>query len=77
METNEIEIREKLHQYIDCADKRKIEAIYIMLEDEIASYGYNTEEIEFFHARRNRHLEGGTVSYTPEQSLNLVRSSKK
>jgi hypothetical protein len=31
------EIREKLHQYLDVADERKIEAIYIMLEDNLAS----------------------------------------
>lgn len=71
------EIREKLHQYIDLADERKIEAIYIMLEDEIISYGYNKEEIELFHARRDEHLKGKGISHTPKESLNLIRSAKK
>ena len=62
MET--VEIREKLHQYIDLADERKIEAIFIMLEDEIGSYCYGKEEIELFHARRDRHLKGETVDRT-------------
>ena len=35
------EIREKLPQYLDVADERKIEAIYIILEDNLASYGYS------------------------------------
>lgn len=71
------EIREKLHQYIDLADERKIEAIYIMLEDDIASYGYSDQEIALFHERREKHLKGESLSYTPEQSLNMIRSSKK
>ena len=75
MET--IKIREKLHQYIDLADERKIEAIYIMLEDEIASYDYNMDEIELFHERRERHLAGKSQSYTLEQSLKIIRDSKR
>ncbi len=71
------EIREKLHQYIDLADERKIEAIYIMLEDDIESYDYSSEEVELFHERRNKHLKGETSSYTSDQSLNMIRSSKK
>lgn len=47
METNAI--REKLHQYIDAADERKIQAIYIILEDEIVSDNYDNVEIEIFH----------------------------
>ena len=69
-------IREKLHKYIDVADERKIEAMYIMLEDEIASYDYNTDEIKLFHKRRNKHLNQESVSYTPDESLNLIRSVK-
>lgn len=61
-------IREKLHQYIDAADERKIQAIYIILEDEIASDNYGNEEIEIFHKRRDRHLKGETISYSPEES---------
>ncbi len=29
-------IREKLHDYINIADDKKVEAIYIMVEDELA-----------------------------------------
>jgi len=69
-------IREKLHKYIDVADERKIEAMYIMLEDEIASYDYNTDEIKLFHKRRNKHLNQESVCYTPDEALNLIRSVK-
>ena len=75
METTEI--RKKLHQYIDLADARKIEAIYIMLEDDIASYGYSIGEIDLFHERREKHLRGESLSYSPEQSLNMIRASRK
>lgn len=75
MET--VEIREKLHQYIDLADERKIEAIFIMLEEEIASFGYSNEEMKLFYARRDKHLKGESLSYTPQESLNIIRRSKK
>ena len=74
---NTIAIREKLHQYIDEADERKIEAMYIILEDEIAQNGYDNEEIQKFHDRRNKHLNGVTVSYGAEDSLKMIRSFKK
>ena len=66
-----MEIREKIHQYIHLADERKIEAIYIMLEDNIASYGYSIEKIELCHERREK------PSYTPRQSLNMIHALKK
>ena len=70
-------IREKLLEYINMTNERKIEAIYIMLEDDIASYGYSNEEIELFHERREKHLRGESLSYPPEQSLNMIRASRK
>lgn len=35
MNTAVAHIKEKLHHYIDSAEERKLQAIYIMLEDEI------------------------------------------
>lgn len=39
-------IREKLHQYIDTAEERKVQAIYVMLEEEIEYEEDYTDEFK-------------------------------
>lgn len=48
-----------------------------MLEDDIESYSYSNEEIELFHELRDKHMKGETHSYTPDESLKMLRASKK
>lgn len=75
METSAI--RNKLHEYIDTADERKLQAIYTILEDEIEdSHIFSEEEIALFHERRNKHLSGESKSYTVEESLKMIREKK-
>ncbi len=73
METSAI--RNKLHEYIDTADERKLQAIYTILEDEIG-YTFNEDEIAIFHERRNKHLSGTSKSYAVEESLQMIREKK-
>ncbi len=69
-------LRDKLHQYIEVADEQKLQAIYVLLEDEI-DWHYNSEEINMFHLRRDNHLKGTSRSYTVEESLKDIRNQKK
>lgn len=46
MSTVSSTIKEKLHQYIDSAEERKLYAIYIMLEDEIEYEEDYTDEFK-------------------------------
>ena len=69
-------LRDKLHQYIDVADEQKLQAIYVLLEDEI-DYKYSPEEIDVFRKRKEKHQGGESKSYTPEESLKAVRKQKK
>ena len=69
-------LRDKLHQYIDVADEQKLQAIYVLLEDEI-NWSYTSEEIGMLHKRRENHLKGASKSYTVEESLKAVRQQKK
>ena len=69
-------LRDKLHQYIDVADEQKLQAIYVLLEDEI-DYKYSPEEIATFHERRENHLKETSRSYTAEGSIKAVRQQKK
>lgn len=68
-------LRDKLHQYIDVADEQKLQAIYVLLEDEI-NWAYSPEDIANFHQRRNNHLQGISKSYSVEESLKDVRQQK-
>ena len=70
------EVKDKLHQYIDVADEQKLQAIYTLLEDEI-NWSYTKEDIELFHQRRQKHLDGTSKSYTAAESLNAARQQKK
>lgn len=69
-------VREKLHHYIDIADEQKLNAIYVLLEDEI-NWTYSSEDIEMLHQRRQLHQQGLCKSYTVEESLNSARQQKK
>jgi putative addiction module component (TIGR02574 family) len=56
-------IREKLHDYINIADDKKVEAIYTMVEDEIAERLDLWEDEGFLDEldRRMEELESGKV----------------
>ncbi len=71
-------IREQLHEYIEHADDKHVEAIYVLLEKEIgASHQYDEATLAMFHKRREDHLNSNSTSYTPEESLKLIRAAKK
>lgn len=70
-------IRNKLHEYIDAADDKKVEAIYTILEEEIEQrHVYSDEELSMLYERREQHLKGETKSYTLEESISLIRKGK-
>jgi len=71
-------IRQKLHDYIDSADQRKLEAIYVILEEDIEhGPGYSEATIAMLHARRNNHLNGSGTSYTVAETLASARGQRK
>ncbi|TSJ40341.1 addiction module protein [Mucilaginibacter corticis] len=56
-------IREKLHDFIDIADEKKLEAIYSMIEDGVMENVGIWEDEEFLNEldRRMDELESGKV----------------
>ena len=71
-------LRERLHEYIDKADERKLSAIYVLIEDELDEEPvYTKETILMLHERRNNHLNGISKSYTSQVSIDLIRETKK
>ena len=71
------QIREVLHEYIDSADEKKLEAIYTVLKDSISSdYAYSKDELATIYARRNQFLNGEEQVLTTEEFINYVRQNK-
>ena len=64
-----LEIRERLHKYIDQADDRKVKAIYTMVEEEIEPTDMWKDEVFVAELeRRVNEIESGEVTgYTWEQ----------
>jgi hypothetical protein len=73
-----VDIKQRLHHYIDIADEKKLQAIYTILEDEIeGDYFYTEAEMKMFYDRRQKHLHGESKSYTVKETFDLVRQNKK
>ena len=71
-------LRQKLHEYVDTADKKHIEAIYeLIIGKPNASEKYDEATLEMFYQRRENHLSGKSKSYTVEESLDMIRKMKK
>jgi hypothetical protein len=72
-----VQIRETLHEYIDTADEKKLEAIYNVLKDSISSnYEYSADELDAIYARRNSYKNGEAPTLTTEGFLQFVRQNK-
>ncbi|MDB5115085.1 MAG: hypothetical protein JWQ79_577 [Mucilaginibacter sp.] len=71
-------IREKLHEYIDVADDRKIEAIYTMVEKEIVEKYDLWEDEDFLNEinHRLKNFESGNVVCSTWDEVKLKSRSK-
>lgn len=71
-------IRQQLHQYIDTSDDKKVEALYTLLQSDIAPrYDIPEDELNLLHERAEKYLKGDTKTYTVEESHNMIRQQKK
>ena len=71
-------IREKLHEYINIADERKIEALYTMVEQDIVEKYDLWEDQEFLNEINNRlkKYESGTVVCSSWDEIKLKARSR-
>ena len=71
------QIREELHEYIDIVDEKKLEAIYLILKDNINSdYSYSSDELAEIYLRRSRFINGEEEVLTTEELINFVHRNK-
>ena len=76
-------LRDKLHQFIDTVDEKKIQAMYVMFEAEIetkttTNFKLSSKEIEALDIQRQNYLAGKSKTYNWEEvETELMVSIKK
>jgi hypothetical protein len=74
---NTAAIRQQLHQYIDVADDKKIEAIYTLLENSNDfKMIYSDEELKMFRESAGAYLSGDNPGYTIEEAHDYIRKAR-
>ncbi len=72
-----LQIKETLHEYIDTADEKKLEAIYTILKDSInPDFEYNKDELAAIYARRNEYKNNEAETLVAEDFVTYVRQNK-
>lgn len=68
-------VKEKLHEYIDHADEKKVQAIYTLVENEIQdrSYLYDEATLNSFRKTSEDYNSGKIKGYPVEESMNRIR----
>jgi hypothetical protein len=83
MITSTVVLRDKLHQFIDTVDEKKVKAIYVMFEEEIETktatqFELTAKEIEALDIQRKNYLAGKSKTYNWEEvEAELMASIKK
>jgi len=70
-----VSVKEKLHEYIDNADDKKVKAIYTLVENEIEDRSslYDEATINYFREISKDYTSGKIKGYTLEESMKRVR----
>ena len=83
MTTSTVVLRDKLHQFIDSVDEKKVQAMYVMFEEEIetktnSNFNLSAKEIEALDIQRENYLASKSKTYNwDEVNAELMASIKK
>ena len=74
----QVQLRSKLHQFIDSADEKKLHAIYKIVNNEMENKSLMSDEqkaeLDF---RLNEYIKGKGKNYTLNTALKRIRSKRK
>ena len=71
-------IRQQLHEYIEQVNDKKIEGLYLFVEDEINRQhrSFTEDQIKFLDQEREKHLKGESRSYSREEASEMIPNKK-
>ena len=71
-------VKEKLHQYIECADAKKAHAMFSILENELSEpdYVFDQATLDMLNERWEHYLCGKSKSYTLAESMENIRTHR-
>ncbi|PTR01203.1 hypothetical protein C8P68_101437 [Mucilaginibacter yixingensis] len=71
--------RQKLISYLADADESKVEALYILLEKDIAeeqSLILTEEQVQLLAEERQSHISGQSKSYTRQEAREIIKGHR-
>jgi len=71
--------RQKLISYLADADDSKVNALFILLENEIQdeqSFSLTDEQFEMLENEHNLHVEGKSKSYTRYEAAEIIKGAR-
>ena len=70
-----VTLKERLHDYIDHADKKKIQAIYTLVENDLEDRTglYDDDALAAFRETSKSYLSGKIEGYSLDESMKRVR----
>ena len=72
-------VKERLHDYIEQADEKKVQAIYTLIESEVDNSMpvYDDETIAYFEQLRQQFIDSKHPGFTVEESMANIRQRIK
>lgn len=76
---NTAAIRQQLHEYSERANDKKVEGLYMFVEDEInnpQTFRLSEEQLRILDEEREAHLSGESQSYSWEKAKQIIRDGQ-
>ena len=74
----QVQLRSRLHQFIDNADERKLKAIYKIVNSELETKSLMTDEQKAeLDIRLDEYMQGKGKNYSLNTALSRIRKTKK